>query len=426
MNLNMYGNKMYDLMEKLFPICRSITGDGVRDTLNIIKDIIPIEIKEIPSGTKVFDWEVPYEWNIKDAWIKNSKGKKIIDFKDNNLHIIGYSIPIHRKMFLGELKNHLFTLKEKPHVIPYRTSYYKQNWGFCITHNHFKKLENDYYEVFIDSTLKKGSLTYAELKIDGSSKNEILFSTYICHPSLCNDNLSGIAFQTYLIKYLLEKKDLKYSYRFLFIPETIGSIVWIYLNQSKLNLIKYGFIISCIGDSGKINFKKTKKGDTELDRIIIKVLQDNLKQNQYFVRDFTPMGSDDRQFCSIGVNIPMVTLNRTPPKLFPEYHTSKDTLDIIDVEGLNFTFDIYKKIISIIENNKTYINKCIMCEPNLGSRGLYTDSSDKNVILKWVLSMSDGSNSLLDISIRSRLNFEKIKDASDRLEDKDLLGEKIC
>ena len=265
------GIDMYKLIEKLFPICRSITGEGVRDSLKIIKEHIPIEIKEIPSGQKVFDWEIPDEWNIKDAYIKNLKGEKIIDFKNSNLHVLHYSIPIKKRIKFSELKEHLYSLPEQPNLIPYLTSFYNRKWGFCLTHNQLQEMKDEEYEICIDSELKKGHLTYAEYTIKGSSDKEVLLSCYICHPSLCNDNLSGVALITFLAK-IMSKLKLKYSYRFLFIPETIGAITWLKENETNIDKIKHGLVATCLGDSGNSTYKKTRDGNCEIDKIVEKVL----------------------------------------------------------------------------------------------------------------------------------------------------------
>ncbi len=422
---NNFGKKMLNLIKRLYPICRSITGKGVRDTLKIINEHIPIKIYEIPTGTKVFDWEVPKEWNIKDAYIKDSKGKKIVDFKKSNLHLLNYSIPVHKKMTLNEIKQaygkHFFTLPKNPDWIPYVTSYYKENWGFCMTQNQYENLSEDTYEVFIDSELKNGHLTYGELIIEGNLKEEILVSTYICHPSLCNDNLSGIVLSTFLAKYLINK-NLKYTYRFLFIPETIGSITWLSLNEKNIPNIKFGFVITCVGDSGNITFKKTKNGDTNLDRATIKVLYDLFNEKNYQIINFVPMGSDERQYSSPGINIPIVSIMRTQYTKYPQYHTSADAINIMNEKCLDEIFNIYIKVIDIIENDKIYMNKYSKCEPQLGKRGVYSSSSEENLVFKWILNMSDGKHSLLDIAIRSSISFEKIKNASDILYSKGLIS----
>ena len=412
------GREMYELMKKLYPICRSITGDGVRETLNIIKEHIPIEIHEAPTGTKVFDWEVPKEWNIKDAYIKNSKGEKIVDFNKSNLHVLNYSVPIHKKMSLKELKKHLFTLPDYPDWIPYLTSYYKENWGFCLTHRQYEELEEESYEVFLDSTLEDGKLTFGELYIEGKSDDEILFSCYICHPSLCNDNLSGTVLLTFLSKLLLNL-DLKYSYRFLFIPETIGAITWLSLNEDKISNIKHGLVATCVGDPGNITYKKTRDGDSIIDKVVQKVLVDS--GDEYSIVGFFPFGSDERQYSSPGFNLPVGSLMRTMYGRFPEYHTSADNLDFVKPQYLADSLEKYLKVVFVLENNATYLNLNPKCEPQLGKRGLYrmighpkSAGFDESAML-WVLNMSDGKNSLLDISIRSGMGFKNIKEASDAL-----------
>lgn len=412
------------LLKKLFPICRSITGNGVRETLKIISNYLPLEIKEIPSGTKVYDWTVPKEWNITDAYIKNSNGEKIVDFKKCNLHVLNYSTPVKRKMKLDELKSHLFTLPDQPEIIPYRTSYYKEDWGFCISHKQFLSLKDGEYEVVIDSTLSDGHLTYGEYFIKGEIEDEVLLSTYLCHPSLYNDNLSGVILLTFLAKTMAGKKP-KHSYRFIFIPETIGAIVWLNQNEDRVGKIKYGLVATCVGDKGKLTYKKTKYGDCKIDEIVEKVLVDSGRP--YLILDFFPTGSDERQFCSPGFNMPVGSLMRTPYTRFPEYHNSADNLSFASVESLQDTLERYLEIIYVIENNAVCINLNPKCEPQLGKHGLYGSIGGKNWSsdilnsIMWVLSFSDGKNSLLDISIRSKLNFKKIKEAANALEDKKLL-----
>ena len=424
LNAKKVGQEMYDLMKRLYPICRSITGDGVRETLKIIKEYIPIKIYEVPSGTQVFDWTVPKEWNIKDAYIKNLKGEKIADFNKSNLHVLNYSVPVHKKCSLEELKKHLFTLPEYPDWIPYLTSYYKENWGFCLTHRQYEELEEDIYEVVIDSTLEDGHLTYGELYIKGSKEDEVLFSCYICHPSLCNDNLSGPVLLTFLVKLLLDI-DLKYSYRFLFIPETIGAITWLSLNEDKVSKIKHGLVVTCVGDSGNSTYKKSRDGNAIIDKVVERVLIDS--GDQYEILDFFPYGSDERQFCSPGFNLPIGSLMRTPYGRFPEYHTSADDLGFVGQEYLADTFAKYLKVIYILEENYTYLNLNPKCEPQLGKRGLFRmigsqkSGGVNELAMLWVLNLSDGTKSLLDISIRSGMSFKQIKDAADALFNKGLL-----
>lgn len=413
-------------MEKLYPICRSISGEGVRKTLKIIKQKIPIEIKEIPTGTKAFDWVVPKEWNIKDAYIKDRNGKKIVDFKKSNLHVLSYSIPVNKKMSLRELKKHLFTLPDHPDLIPYRTTYYKENWGFCISNNQLKKLKEGTYEVFIDSELKDGSITYGEIFIKGQIKDEVLISTYLCHPSLCNDNLSGVVLTVLLAKYLKNFRP-KYSYRFLFIPETIGSIAWLSLNEKNVSKIKHGLVVTCVGDSGKSTYKKSRNGNNIIDKVVEKVLIDS--GYDFEIVDYFPSGSDERQYCSPGFNLPVGSLMRTPYGRFPEYHTSADNLDFVKSKHLADSLEKYVKIIYVLDENKTYMNLNPKCEPQLGKRGLYNLVGGKKgrdvdqMAILWVLNLSDGKNSLLDISIRSRMDFKRIKNAADALFEKKLLKE---
>jgi len=409
------GDEMFQLIAELYPICRSITGDGVRKSLEIIKDYIPLTIYQEATGTVVFDWVIPKEWNIRDAYIKNSKEQKVVDFKKSNLHVINYSVPIHAEMSLNELKKHLFTLPDFPEWIPYLTSYYNENWGFCISQQEFERLKDDTYEVVIDSELIDGFLVYGELLIKGRTDEEVLFSTYICHPSLCNDNLSGVVLLTYLAMNLLNK-DLKYSYRFLFIPETIGSITWLSKHEDTVKNIKYGLVATCVGDSGPSTYKKSREGNLQIDRIVEKVLNDF--DEPFNIVDFFPTGSDERQFCSPGFNLPIGSLMRTPYALFPEYHTSADNLDFIQPQFLENSIKKYIQVVFIIENNATFLNKNPKCEPQLGKRGLYrkigsqkTNILNENAIL-WVLNLSDGKNSLLDIAIRSKLKFLEIWNAA--------------
>lgn len=420
-----FSDDMYDLMEKMYPICRSITGDGVRESLRIIKNIIPIKINEVSSGTDVFDWTIPKEWNIKDAYVRNSKGEKVIDFRKSNLHVLNYSTPINTRMSLEELKNNLHTLPEYPDWIPYLTSYYKENWGFCLTQNDYNKLEDDIYEVFIDSTLKNGYLTYGEYFLKGEKDEEVLFTCYLCHPAMCNDSLSGVVLMTYLAK-VLSKIKLKYSYRFLFIPETIGAITWLSLNENKVQNIKYGLVATCCGDSGNLTYKKSRKGNAEIDKIVEQVLIES--KCEYHILDFFPLGSDERQFCSPGFNLSVGSLMRTPYGRFSEYHTSGDNLNFINKEKLDETLKRYLDIAYIIENNERYINLNPKCEPQLGKRGLYSmmGSLKKPPIhqdaMLWILNYSDGDYSLLDISRLSNIEFNYIKECADMLYEAKLLN----
>ena len=420
------GQEMHRFIADLYPICRSITGDGVRDTLQLIGKHIPLEIHEVPSGTKVFDWTVPKEWNIRDAYIKNSKGERVVDFKKSNLHVVSYSQPIHAKMTLGALKPYLHTLPEFPEWIPYRTSYYKESWGFCLTHKQFQAFQDEQYEVCIQSSLKIGSLTYGECVIPGDTSEEVLISAHVCHPSLCNDNLSGIALATYLaLKLKLEKP--RYTYRFLFVPGTIGSIVWLAQNQKTTDRIRHGMVLTGVGDGGGFTYKKSRKGDAEIDRVFSHILKH--APWEHTIIDFFPYGYDERQYCSPGFNLPVGCLMRTPHGQYPEYHTSGDNLDIIRPEYLEQSFSVCLKSIGVLEENKVYRSLNPFCEPQLGKRGLYraiggqAEGAKREMAMLWVLNLSDGDHSLLDIAERSNISFEIISEAGKILFEHHLLEE---
>src|SRR3990172_7228346 len=365
-NLAEIGQDMHGLIAKLYPICRSITGNGVRETLAILKTLIPLDVKEVPSGTEVFDWTVPKEWNINDAYIKNDHGERIVDFRESNLHVVSYSVPVHAKMNLRDLKDHLFSLPEHPDWIPYRTSYYKESWGFCLS----------------------------------------------------NDNLSGVALVTYLAKHL-SQLSLRYSYRFLFIPGTIGSITWLALNEAHVSRIKHGLVVAGVGDPGKSTYKKSRRGNAEIDKAVMHVLQHS--GADFEVMDFSPYGYDERQFCSPGFDLPVGAFMRTPHSRYPEYHTSADNLSFVQPQYLTDSFAKSLSIMNVLESNMTYLNQNPKGEPQLGKRGLYgamggsTDQKLSELATLWVLNLSDGDHSLLDIAERSGLEFRLIRDAADIL-----------
>ncbi|WP_228055560.1 DUF4910 domain-containing protein [Lusitaniella coriacea] len=420
------GQEMYQLVERLYPLCRSITGDGVRETLKTLKNSIPLNICEVPSGTAVFDWTIPKEWNIRSAWIKNDRGEKVVDFQDCNLHVLSYSIPIHCKLSLTELKQHLYTIPSHPDWIPYRTSYYKENWGFCLSHEQYTQLQEGEYEVYIDSSLEDGSLTYGEYYLPGETKDEILISCHICHPSLCNDNLSGITIASFLAKSLKEQSR-RYSYRFLFVPGTIGAIAWLALNESKVSQIKHGLVLTCLGDSGSFTYKKSRRGNAEIDRAVEYVLQQSGQAHE--IVEFSPYGYDERQYCSPGFNLAVGCFMRSPHGTFPEYHTSADNLDFITPEQLGDSWIQCRSILQVLEGNRRYINQNPKCEPQLGKRGLYepigghlADETYRMAML-WVLNLSDGTHSLLQIARRSRMPFDAIARAVELLSEKGLLVE---
>jgi aminopeptidase-like protein len=419
-NLSIVGQEIYDLIAELYPICRSITGDGLRETLKIIQKHIPLEIREVPTGTQIFDWTVPKEWNIRDAYVKNSKGEKIIDFQESNLNILNYSIPVKKTVSLKELKEHLFTVPDHPEWVPYRTSYYRENWGFCLNYNQFQKLEEGNYDVFIDSTLENGSLTYGELCLRGETDDEILISSHACHPSMANDNLSGVSLSTILAKHLGIISH-RFSYRFLFIPGTIGAITWLWLNESSVNRIKHGLVITGVGDSGKITYKKSRQGDAEIDRAVAHILKHC--GGDYEIRDFSPYGYDERQYCSPGFNLPVGRISRTPFTEYPEYHTSADNLKLVHPEYLGDSISKLLAVLNILENNRTYVNLNPKCEPQLGRRGLYSSIGKNELALLWVLNLSDGSNTLLDIAEKSGFEFTSIQESAYILSKNNLLKE---
>lgn len=423
---NDMGQKMHRLISELYPICRSITGNGFRETLNILEGYISLEVHEVPTETEVFDWTVPKEWNIKDAYIKNSKGQRVVDFRNSNLHVVNYSMPVNQKISLKELKSHLFTLPDYPDWTPYRTSYYKESWGFCLSHKQYLELQDEEYEVCIDSSLESGHLTYGEYLLKGESSDEVLISCHVCHPSLCNDNLSGIALAVFLARHL-SQLPVRYSYRFLFIPGTIGSITWLALNEAQVSRIKYGLVLTCVGDSGKFTYKKSRRGDAEIDKIVEHVLKHSAKD--YKIIDFFPYGYDERQFCSPGFNLAVGCFMRSPHGSFPEYHTSADNLSFVQPQYLADSFDQCSAVLQVLENNKTYLNQNPKCEPRLGKRGLYravggqAGEEINELALLWVLNLSDGYHTLLDISERSGLAFDVIKNAANALLNHDLLKE---
>src|SRR5881398_860763 len=419
------GEELHSFARELYPICRSITGDGVRRTLAMIQDRIPIQVTEVPSRTQVFDWNVPREWNIRDAFVKSADGERVVDFEKCNLHVMNYSIPVHVRMSLEELRPHLFSIPEKPDWIPYRTSYYKENWGFCLSHNQLQTMHEDEYEVCIDSALENGSLTYAECYLPGESPAEVLISCHACHPSLCNDNLSSVAIATFLAKYLREAQ-LRYSYRFLFVPGTIGAITWLSQNEDHVNAIQHGLVLTCVGDRGHITYKKSRRGDAEIDRAVAHVLKHS--GQRYNIEDFSPYGYDERQYCSPGFNLPVGCFMRTPHGKFPEYHSSADNLELMDPTSLAHSLTTCLSVFYVLENNRSYCNQNPKCEPQLGRRGLYREMGGRDTKLQetamlWVLNLSDGQHNLLDIAERSGLAFETVHEAAGLLLHHGLLKE---
>jgi aminopeptidase-like protein len=418
------GEEMYSLATELYPICRSITGDGVRRTLEILGRVIPLTVHEVPSGTRVLDWTVPKEWNIRDAYVKGPDGRRVIDFHESNLHVVSYSLPVRAWMDLGELRPHLFTKPDAPDIIPYRTSYYSENWGFCLSHKKLEEMLEGQYEVVIDSSLEPGRLTYGEYYRPGDSDEEILISCHICHPSLANDNLSGMVVAALLAR-IVGHDRRRYSYRVLFVPGTIGSIAWLARNEHHVSRIKHGLVLAGVGDRGAFTYKKSRRGDAEVDRATAHVLRHSGRPHA--VVEFSPYGYDERQFCSPGFNLPVGCLMRTPYGTYREYHTSADNLAFISAESLGESLAVCLRIVQVLERNACYLNQSPKGEPQLGRRGLYRrtggelDRGSREIAMLWALNLSDGGCSLLDIAERSGLPFASVVAAADALVEHGLL-----
>ncbi len=418
-------NNMYSLVKELFPICRSITGDGVRKTLRIIQREIPeLKIFEVPTGTKVFDWIVPKEWNIKGGYIETLEGKKVIDFADTNLHVMGYSLPIDKIVSREELLEMCYTIPEQPDYIPYVTSYYKERSGFCLSEKQKQALTEDTYHVVIDSTLENGSLTYGELLIPGNSKDEIFLSTYVCHPSMANNELSGPAVAVELAKYILANKDRRYSYRIIFIPETIGSITYLSKNLDYMQKhVIAGYNISCVGDDRTYSYVESPYADTLADRVAQNVL--NFHYPEYKRYSFLHRGSDERQYCSPLVHLPLCAICRSKYEEYPEYHTSADNLNLVSPNGLYGAFEVYRKCIDLLESNYMYI-VTTPCEPQLGKRGLYPTLSRRGSInetrsMTAFIAYADGKHDLVDISNRINVPIDRLLPIIKKLLDNGLI-----
>jgi aminopeptidase-like protein len=418
------GRDAYELMRRLFPLCRSLTGDGVRATFGLLEEEIPITRTEIPSGTRVFDWIAPDEWNIRDAYIANADGVRAVDFQRSSLHVVSYSEPVRTTISLDALRERLHTLPDQPDLVPYRTSYYERTWGFCLSHRQLLELPPGDYEVVIDSTLEPGSVSYAEATIEGEGEGEVLVSTYVCHPSLANDNLSGIAVATMLARELLARR-LRHTYRFVFAPGTIGPLAWLHQNQDGLDRIEHGLTVSCIGDEGGLTYKRSRRGDAAVDQAMEIVLRDSGAPHR--VLPWEPWGGDERQFCAPGFNLPLGCLMRTPHGEFAGYHTSADGLDRIRPASLAEAVDTCLGLVEVLESNRRFTNLSPYGEPQLGRRGLYRSAGgavatpDDERALLWVLNQSDGSASLLDVARASGLRYPVVRHAADRLEQAGLL-----
>jgi aminopeptidase-like protein len=419
LDMESVGAALYECAAELYPLCRSLTGDGLRETLRRLQRLVPLTLHEVPTGTAVFDWTVPKEWNIRDAWVKNIRGQRVIDFQRSNLHVVSYSAPVRRHMSFAELRPHLHTLPDSPDWIPYRASYYTETWGFCLSQRQLDTLEDGDYEVCIDSTLEPGSLTYGELLVPGESSDEVLISCHVCHPSLANDNLSGIAIAAHLGR-VLRSKPLRYSYRFLFLPGTIGPITWLSRNEDAVPRIRHGLVLVCLGDAGRLTYKQSRRGDAPIDRAAAHVLR---HAGDHEIQSFSPYGYGERQYCSPGFDLPVGRLSRTPHDCYPEYHTSADDLTFIRADRLAHSFAACLAIIDVLEHDRTYVNQHPKCEPQLGRRGLYREIGAEEMAILWVLNQSDGQHSLLDIAERSGLEFEPVRRAAALLARHNLLKE---
>ena len=418
------GAEMYALVAELYPICRSITGDGVRRTLEILRKRVAVDVHEVPTGTPVFDWTVPKEWNVRDAYVAAADGRRVIDFRRSNLHLMGYSVPVRERLSLARLREHLFSRPDLPDAIPYRTSYYQEAWGFCLSHRDLETLPDGDYDVVVDTTLEAGSLTYGECFIPGSEDGEVLGSCHDCHASLCNDNLSGIALVTELAGYLASQPR-RYSYRLVFVPRTIGSITWLARNEPRVSRIKHGLVVTGVGDASPFTYKRSRRGEAEIDRAAAHVLQHAGASHR--VVDFTPYGYDERQYCSPGFDLPVGCFMRTPHGEYREYHTSADDLSFVTPAALAEAFDACRAIVEVLEGNLSYVNQSPKGEPQLGKRGLYRslggglDRASREMAMLWVLNLSDGRHTLLDIAERSGLPFPAVREAATALADHGLL-----
>jgi aminopeptidase-like protein len=418
------GAAMMQLIAELYPICRSITGPGLRQTLGILRKSMPLTIHEVPSGTPVLDWMVPQEWTIRGAYISRLDGTRVVDFAAHNLHILQYSRAIDRIVPIEELKEHLHTLPDTPDWIPYRTSYYRDTWGFCLTQRQLDSMTDPAYRVVIDASHEDGSLSYGELLIPGESTAEVLISCHSCHPSLANDNLAGIAVATMLARHLA-RTPRRLTWRFVFIPGTIGSLTWLARNEAVVPRIRHGLVLSCLGDAGAVTYKQSRRGDAAIDRIVAHVLRHS--GDAHRITPFIPYGYDERQYCSPGFNLPLGCFMRTPNGAYPEYHTSADDLALMRPASLEDSLAKLKQVAAIIEGDALYRSRNPKGEPQLGRRGLYrtmgglSNAGHDEMALLWMLNLADGEHTLLDMAERSELPFSQIRSAADALLAADLL-----
>lgn len=416
------------LIERLYPICRSITGDGVRETLKILGEQLPLEIFEVPSGTRVFDWIVPDEWNVSEAWIETVGGERVVDFSKHSLHLLNYSGPVDGIFARDKLDDHLFSLPEQPHLIPYRTSYYADNWGFCLSDQQRQSLNDPEYRVVIRSSREPGSLTYAECYVPGTTDREVVLYTHTCHPSLCNDNLSGLVVAAAVGRLLQDSSERHFSYRLVFGPGTIGSITWLSQNKDRLDRISHGMVVGLLGDDAGFTYKRSRSGDGEIDSIAEYVLESVGVDHQ--IMDFSPYGYDERQFGAPGINLPFGRLTRSVNGGYAEYHTSGDDLSIVSEDRLQESVQTVTTILDTLDRNRHYVNLEPYCEPQLGRRGLYrntggSDIPDRENAMLWLLNQADGTNSLLDTAKRSSIAFETLHGVAMELVEAGLLSAKI-
>jgi aminopeptidase-like protein len=416
------GEQLHSFAARLYPICRSITGNGVRQTLQLIRARIPLQVHEVPSGTRVFDWQVPDEWNIEEASVTDPEGRPVIDFQAHNLHIVSYSEPVRATLSLEELSSRLHSLPEHPDWIPYRTSYYRRTWGFCMRHRDREALRAGKYRVAIRSSLAPGALTYGELVIPGRLREEVLLFTHICHPSLANDNTSGMSVATALAEWIAAEPR-RFTYRFVFAPGTIGSLTWLKRNERLLARVRYGLVLALLGDPGALTYKRSRRENQEIDEIAAYVLD-----GAGTTVPFSPYGYDERQLCSPGFDLPVGRLTRSVNSGYAQYHTSADDLDLITPERLQQSLEACRRIVEVIEGNRRYVNLSPRGEPRLGSRGLYgsvggTAPGEREHAMLWLLNQSDGAHSLLDVARKSGIAFPVIREAATALESARLLAE---
>jgi aminopeptidase-like protein len=418
------GEELHALVRELYPICRSITGNGVRQTLRVLQGVAPVTVHEVPSGTAVLDWTVPREWNVREAWIADDSGRRVVDFAENNLHLVSYSVPVRARLTLAELRPHLHSLPDRPDWIPYRTSYYKEDWGFCLSQRQLESLPDGEYEVLIDSTLEDGHLTYGEVVVPGETDDEILLSAHVCHPSLANDNLSGLAIAALLARQR-QRAPRRHTLRILFAPGTIGAITWLARNSERAQRIRHGLTLVCLGDGHPLTYKRTLDGRAPVDRAVEHVLRHSGLPHGTI--DFFPYGYDERQYNSPGFRLAVGSLMRGRHGQFPEYHTSADNPGFVIPERLAESYEVIARVLDVLDGDASYRNLCPYGEPQLGRRGLYravggSDIPGLELAMLWVLCLADGQHSLLDVAERCGTEFAVLRRAADLLLEAGLLA----